>query len=311
MKLATDDSDRFSHRSRKSRKSLARRKRFKPYDPYNKNTNVSSRRDSPLTNDEFFRAISINADLAKDFLREMDTPVCTSTAIFLPVELDRVAPGRCLALSPFGHTSTLGFDCAQCLGSIKTGSYDPKSKLEKQITEEEELRSVALCFYNNAERAVRYKAFYLSLLSISLNAVRGSLVQPGLLYGYTVLRTVGTEEIFPIFKIDRNTSLLIMFVIFKSDTLHLGEACLRTLTENLSNYRMRIDCVKKTYVLAFVPLAPEPRSLSVQEDSICEAVSALDYSDELKQEIAWGTSLVSDIHLQLGKGSRLSLQLFQ
>ncbi len=64
---------------------------------------------------DFFRGISANFELGKDFLREMNTPIHVSEAVFLPLSLCTLSPGRCLRLSPFGHSLTLGSHCEICI----------------------------------------------------------------------------------------------------------------------------------------------------------------------------------------------------
>lgn len=84
-----------------------------------------------------------------------------------------------------------------------------------------------------------------------------------------------------------------MYTLFKNENLHIGEACLRLIIDNMLNYKVTLDCIKQTYVLKFEPIYPETNTMTVQEVEICEAVTSLDYTDEIKQEIVNGQELVA------------------
>nr|QRE02551.1 hypothetical protein [Otarine gammaherpesvirus 4] len=249
-----------------------------------------------LTDADFFDGISLNHELGKDFLREMDTPICTSNTIFLPMAFSEVAPGRCLLLSPFGHLSILGCYCDQCGqrdGCVVRGSAPetPAVTGAPSCTYGGELASVGLSFYNNADRVIQNRSFYLSLLSHSMDTVRSSFAQPSLMYAFLVFKTLCPDG-FPVFFCN-TMGLLSMRMVFQTQTLHLSEVCLRLLTDNLQCYSVTVDCVKQAYVVTIHPLALEDRSVTVAEDAICDAVSALDYSDELKHEILTCTSIAT------------------
>ncbi|AAC58117.1 ORF69 [Alcelaphine gammaherpesvirus 1] len=239
-----------------------------------------------LSNSEFFAGVSTNYELGKDFLREMDTPICTSNTVFLPVKFSDVAPGRCLTLSPYGHSSVLGFHCQECKPDSSSGFTQAQ-----QSAESNELLSVNLCFLNNVEKVVQHKAFYLSLLGHSMNTVKQSLGQPSLLYCYTVLKKF-YPQIFPIFT--ANGPMLTMYIIFTSLTLHVSEAVLRILTDNVENHNLSADCYKGHYILSIEPQALEESNLNVCVTKICDLVAQLDFSDELKQEYVNGSTLIAN-----------------
>lgn len=289
----------YSTKSKKTTKS--KRKNSAKYHPYNPPSNFhykNKKRLPEITTSDFFKGITMNIEIGRDFLREMDTPICTSKTIFLPLELSLLAPGRCIVLCPFGHTSNMSFDCSYCScvteSQKNTFSATVSSQTNSiQLKENDELYSVALTFYNHSDKVVQHKSFYLSLLSHSMETVRLSFKQPGLIYGYVILKQF-CQQIFPIFNETFN-GLINMFIIFKSENLHIGETCLRLLTDKLPGYNLSIDCVRQTYILKFSPKSQEERSLTVPEDSICDAVSTLDYTDELKEEILNGSILVSEM----------------
>ncbi|AMA67427.1 nuclear egress lamina protein [Vespertilionid gammaherpesvirus 1] len=287
--LSPDRKSIHSKKSKKSHKSYNSRKHKQH--PYKKSSSKhNSDVKDPLSSSIFFAGISKNSELGKDFLREMDTPICTSKIIFLPLEIDQVAPGRCLVLSPFGHVSNMGFHCDCCSDQAsKTHKWQHNGNTMKKLNADE-LYSVSVSFFNNAEKVVQNKNFYLSLLSHSMNTVKQSFLQPGLLYGYLVLRNL-CEEMFPVFLEKENS--LIMFTIFNHENLHIGEICLRLLTDNLPEYKITIDCIKQSYVIKFDPISVESKGASNSETAICEAISALDYTDEIKQEILNGQQLVA------------------
>ncbi|AAX58105.1 ORF69 [Ovine gammaherpesvirus 2] len=274
-----DSASRFSYHSTKSRYAFKRKRLASAKSSLIKKKKVA------LTNDDFFTGISINYELGKDFLREMDTPICTSKTIFLPVTLSEVAPGRCLILSPYGHSSVLGFHCHECRPENNT-SFTQTQK----STDNEELFSVTLCFLNNVEKVVQHKAFYLSLLGHSMNVVKQSLGQPSLLYCYTVLKRFH-QQLFPIFSAEGH--LLTMYIIFSTQTLHISETLLRILVDNIENHNLSLDCFSGHYILTVKPKSLEESSLNVSVSKICDLVAQLDFSDELKQEYLNGSALIS------------------
>lgn len=282
-----------SKRSKKSTKSRSHLKRHK-FHPYKTHSIKSAcKPHASVSIFDFFNGITLNSEFGKDFLREMDTPICTSKIICLPLDVNQIAPGRCLVLSPLGHTCNMGFHCERCtraenhsyshFQATSSSTINPGSK---------DFNSVTLTFYNHASKVVQNKNFYLSLLSHSLNTVKQSFSQPSLLYIYIVLRTL-CEDVFPIF-VEGDKGLLCLYTIFKQDNLHIGEACLRLLIDNLVNYKVTLDCIRQTYVLKFEPLCAETNTMAVQEQEICESVTGLDYTDEIKQEIVNGQELVAD-----------------
>lgn len=204
-----------------------------------------------LSDSDFFSAISIRNDIGSDFLREMDSPICTSKTLLLPLTADQIAPGRCLFLSAFGHTSNLGFHCDFCNSAETRNNPDGSPRDEAASTRAGDLLSVNLTFYHNADKVVPHKFFYLSLLSNSLDAVKQSFQQPGLLYAYVIFRSFSMNP-FPIFTIADD--LLTMWLIFRQRDLHISENCLRLLVDNLPMYKIEIDCVRKDYIISFTPL---------------------------------------------------------
>lgn len=285
-----------SVKSRKSTRSIRSHvSRHHPYYDMAPKWKQPSRANPPLTTSDFFSAISTKTELGKDFLREMDTPICTSKTVFLPLDISQISPGKCLILSPFGHTTNLGFHCDRCSGDSQRFSLAPgpsqfKSGPEKK---ENDLFSVTLTFYNNADKVVQHKTFYLSLLCLSMQTVKMSFMQPGLFYGYMVLKQA-FNDILPIFEVNAEKTLT-MYLIFKPTNVHIGENYLRLLTDNLSDYIITMDCVKQTYILKFYPLHQEQKILNARENSICEAIAALDCTDELREDIARGLNLI--LHL--------------
>ncbi|AAC95594.1 orf 69 [Ateline gammaherpesvirus 3] len=252
----------MSSRTTKSTKS-ARSRRHHPY--------------IKITDKIFFSAIASKKELGIDFLREMDAPICTSKTILLPLDLNSISPGRCIYLSPFGHTSNMEFRCEKCTESKTKGSGD--------VSQNHDLYSVTLVFYKNVDKVVKHKAFYLSLLSRSLENVKKSFMQPELLYAYVVVKEAG-HNVFPIF-FEKNESLS-MCLTFKCQTLHIGESCLRMLMDNLPNYKISLDYIKDVYAMTFTQRFSVQRSISIAEDSICESVATLDFTDELREEIVKG-----------------------
>ncbi|AJG42996.1 hypothetical protein KM481_gp66 [Harp seal herpesvirus] len=286
----------FSISSRKTRKShksyRAGKKNFHPYKAYS--IKSKHKGDIAISNEDFFNGISLNKEFGRDFLREMDTPLCTSKTVCLPLDISEIAPGRCIALSPFGHTANMGFYCDQCCQTLTSAKCHFKQQTPNKLFlgPNDELCSVALSFYNNAEKVVQNKAFYLSLLSNSVHAIKQSFVQPSLLYGYLVLKTM-CSDVVPLFTQGEN-NMLTMYATFKTESLHIGETCLRLLTDNMINYKITIDCIKKTYVIKFFPQHPEEKTPSVPETSICESIASLDFTDELKQELVNGHQIISN-----------------
>lgn len=155
---------------------------------------------------------------------------------------------------------------------------------------ESELYSVTLTVYNHADEVVQNKAYYLSLLCMSAGTLKSSFAQPGLFYAYYVLRASG-HAILPVFEVGPAGNLT-MFTLFKNTVVHIGENCLRMLTDNLPEYVITLDCVKQTYVLRFTPTHPERPMVNMRETQICEAVAALDLTDELREDISRGLALV-------------------
>lgn len=242
-----------------------------------------------LSDKDFFSAISIRKDIGSDFLREMDSPICTSKTLLLPLTADQIAPGRCLFLSTFGHTSNLGFHCDFC-NSIETKRPTDVSPRDETVsTRPGDLLSVTLTFYHNADKVVPHKFFYLSLLNNSLEAVKQSFQQPGLLYAYVIFRSFSMSP-FPIFT--THEGLLKMWLIFRQRDLHISENCLRLLVDNLPTYKIEIDCIKKDYIISFCPLAPEENRVTIPEASVCEAITTLDFTDECKENFVYCNSLI-------------------
>nr|ACG63560.1 ORF69 [Cynomys herpesvirus] len=242
-----------------------------------------------LSDRDFFSAISIRKDIGSDFLREMDSPICTSKTLLLPLSADQIAPGRCLFLSAFGHTSNLGFHCDICNSAETRRTTDVSPRDETVSTRPGDLLSVNLTFYHNADKVVHHKFFYLSLLSNSLDAVKQSFQQPGLLYAYVIFRSFSMSP-FPIFT--NHEGLMTMWLIFRQRDLHISENCLRLLVDNLPMYKIEIDCIRKDYIISFSPLVPEENRVSIPEASICEAITTLDFTDECKENFVYCNSLI-------------------
>lgn len=178
---------------------------------------------------DFFRGISANFELGKDFLREMNTPIHVSEAVFLPLSLCTLSPGRCLRLSPFGHSLTLGSHCEICIN-------------RSQVHVPQEFSSTQLSFFNNVHKIIPNKTFYVSLLSSSPSAVKAGLSQPSLLYAYLVTgHFCGT--ICPIFSTN-GKGRLIMHLLLQGTSLHIPETCLKLLCENIGpTYELAVDLV--------------------------------------------------------------------
>lgn len=282
-----------SKRSVKSYRSHA--PRHHPYSSKAPSVKPKAQAHPNLTTADFFSAISTRTELAKDFLREMDTPICTSKTVFLPLDISQISPGKCLLLSPFGHTTNLGFHCDRCSGDAQGFTLAPKPSQFKSGVEKKEndLFSVTLTFYNHADKVVQHKNYYLSLLCLSMQTVKMSFLQPGLFYGYMVLKQV-FNDILPVFEVNAEKNLT-MYLIFKPSHVHIGENYLRLLTDNLPDYMITMDCIKQTYILKFYPLHQEQKILNARENFICEAIAALDCTDELREEISKGLNLI--LHL--------------
>ncbi|AIB03225.1 ORF69 [Bovine gammaherpesvirus 6] len=277
------DGDALSKRSYATKASLcsAKRKKSKSI-----KSAIIKKKKITLSNQDFFSGISLNHELGKDFLREMDTPICTSSTIFLPTDFSAVAPGRCLILSPYGHSSVLGFHCHECKPHCSSAFNQNNVK----SNDNDEILSVSLCFLNHVEKVVQHKAFYLSLLGHSMNLVKQSLNQPSLLYCYIVLKKF-CSKLFPIFT--NHGGQITMFIIFNTSELHISETLLRILTDNVQGYSLSVDCFAGNYILAVKPRLAEEATVAVNVNKICDLVSELDFSDELKQDYVNGSSLIS------------------
>lgn len=281
--------------SRKSRRST-RSRRSHRYNPYSTKSN-SHRRTlksvSFLTTNNFYKGISRNLEFGKDFLREMDCPLCLSKPVTLPLNFRDVTPGRCISLSPFGHNLVMEFQCETCAVDGEGGSQPPprNRSIFNNNNKDDDLFSVTLAFYNNAGKTLVHKGFYMSLLSQSMDMVRRSFLQPSLLYSYLVIKTFSPQTIVPVFTSgDLGIS---MFVIFNSVNLHIGEPCIRLLSENVTNYHTSIDCSDEgIYVMKIAPLSMEMQKINIPEEEICDSIGKLDYTDELKREIVINTEIV-------------------
>ncbi|AAB66419.1 hypothetical protein [Murine herpesvirus strain 4556] len=226
----------------------------------------------------FFNLIYKRQDLGLDFLREMSEPLCTSRPVLLPLNLKNIAPGRCISLTPFGHTDNLGFQCETCTDPNLNKSIPPK--LEDPAFSKNELCSVTLTFYQQAEQVIQHKQFYLSLLNLSMDAVRNSLTQPGLLYCYLVTKAFMLEG-FPIF-FEETNGMLGLYLVFRRDLLHLHESYLRLLIDNLGNYDISVDSVGRSYIIKLCPVGNVSRIPTIPADNVCLAVNNLDYGDDVK-----------------------------
>ncbi|AAD21403.1 unknown [Macaca mulatta rhadinovirus 17577] len=245
-----------------------------------------------VSDTQFFSALTRRHELGVDFLREMGTPICTSKSVMLPLNLKTIAPGRCVSLSSFGHSSNMGFNCSSCTPTDRSAvSLDANALGEDSARKNSELCSVALTFYHHAEKVVQHKGFYLSLLSHSMEVVRKSFTQPGLLYAHLVLKTFGHDPL-PIFTVDADERLA-LWAVFHTRDLHLGETSLRLIMDNLPNYDITVDCIKQTYIMKFTPSRPDNATVTVPVNSICEAVATLDCTDEFREEIQRGTAIIN------------------
>lgn len=100
-------------------------------------------------------------------------------------------------------------------------------------------------------------------------------------------------EITPVFRA-APSGLLTMYALFRTQTLHIKEACVALLNENvLKNYSITLDCTKDTYIMRVTPTRPEDTAVSVAEDEICEAVAQLEFPDELHQILLAAPNLLS------------------
>lgn len=251
---------------------------------------------SYMTTEKFFNGISHNPEYGKDFLREMDLPLCNSKPVQLPLNLRTVHPGRCIELSVFGHSAIMGFQCEECTrtqsnGGKKAGFIDQNKHIQLGPNNENELFSITLAFYNNADKVVQHKGFYLSLLSHSLETVKQSFAQPSLLYTYLLFKNYYKQPLIPVFTPGENG--LAMFLLFDdAKTLHVNEQCIRLAADNLIYYSITFDCLQGTYVMALRPEYRECQKINIAEDDICAAVAALDYSDEIKEAIIENTNKI-------------------
>ncbi|CEQ32334.1 BFLF2 [human gammaherpesvirus 4] len=228
---------------------------------------------------DFFRGISANFELGKDFLREMNTPIHVSEAVFLPLSLCTLSPGRCLRLSPFGHSLTLGSHCEICIN-------------RSQVHVPQEFSSTQLSFFNNVHKIIPNKTFYVSLLSSSPSAVKAGLSQPSLLYAYLVTgHFCGT--ICPIFSTN-GKGRLIMHLLLQGTSLHIPETCLKLLCENIGpTYELAVDLVGDAFCIKVSPRdTVYEKAVNVDEDAIYEAIKDLECGDELRLQIINYTQLI-------------------
>lgn len=287
----TRHSKRYGHihtaKSVKSHAHSERSSRKMEHEPYNQH----------LTTETFFNGINNNPEYGKDFLREMDLPLCNYKPVQLPLNLRNIHPGRCIELSIFGHNAIMGFQCEDCTKTQNTGNrtagfIDQSNKtITIGPTNENELFSITLAFFNNADKVVQHKAFYLSLLSHSLETVRQSFSQPSLLYTYLLFKNFCKQTMTPVFTQEDHG--LAMFLLFNdSKTLHINEQCIRLAADNLIYYSITFDCLHGTYVMALRPEYKECQKINIPEDEICAAVSSLDYSDEIREAIIENTNKI-------------------
>ncbi|ADW24411.1 hypothetical protein RHVP.69 [Cricetid gammaherpesvirus 2] len=242
----------------------------------------------------FFTLLSTRRDLGRDFLREMVAPICNATPVLLPLDLRTVSPGRCVSLTPYGHTSNMGFQCKTCADAWQHNNQEtPLPKLDDPAFSKNELCSVTLAFYQQAGKVIQNKLFYLSLLHTSMDAVRASLCQPGLLYSFLVTRAFGKTP-FPIFF--PHEKHLGVNLIFKDDCLHLHESCLRLLIDNLSDYEISVDSINSSYILKLTPTGNVGKAAVIPMEPICEAVAGLECGDDLKAQFIDCMNIVSCIN---------------
>lgn len=276
-----------SRRSLRSTKSSRSGRRYEPYRRRPRSVQ-NLKQVAFLTTENFYKAISRNLEFGRDFLREMDCPLCLSKPVLLPLNLSDVAPGRCLSLSPFGHNLVMEFQCETCArpGQVNKSSTSPPR--------DDELFSITLAFYNNAGKVLLHKAFYLSLLSQSMDLVRRSFLQPSLLYAFLVIKTFSGQNIVPVFTSgDLGIS---MYIIFNSINLHINETCIRLLSENMTHYKNSIDCTGDgTYIMNIAPITMELQKINISHEEICEAINNLDYTDEIKGEIVTNTEIIERV----------------
>lgn len=246
----------------------------------------------------FFALITKKPQVGRDFLREMSIPVSSDNTVFLPLNVRRLPPGRCIMLSPFGHKSVIEFHCGTCR-KIPPNDSDLAFKMllsgrqtSMQTPDTDEANSLPLTVFNNAPKVIQHKLFYLSLLSQSMDMLRASFKQPGLFYAHFILAKFCPGG-FPVFKRESNTGLLSMITVYRSQRVHVGEGCLQALCENMPEYNVSIDItLNKVYIVVIEPRESETKLVSLQEESICDAVAALDCSDEMKQELITMYNLV-------------------
>ncbi|AZB49169.1 hypothetical protein [Vombatid gammaherpesvirus 1] len=244
----------------------------------------------------FFQLVTKKPQVGRDFIREMSIPVSSDNTVFLPLNVRRLPPGRCIMLSPFGHKSVLEFHCGSCRKAYHGIAEAHFSALLSghQIStshEVDEVNSLPLTVFNNASKVIQHKLFYLSLLSQSMDTMRANFKQPGLFYAYFTLAKFCPGGC-PIFRRQANTGLLRMITVYRSTSVHIGDTCLQSLCENLPEYKISIDTVNKVYYVSIEPREKENKNIALNEDAICEAVASLDCSDELRQELSTVYELV-------------------
>lgn len=269
-----------TRRSRKSHKNNRKEKHKKALNSiYNYSFINKSKNKISLTS--FFNGICSNYELGKDFLKEMNMPICTSHTINVPITINTIFPGRCLNLSPFGHSLILGSHCEKCtlyeLNSIPT-----------------EFNSLELLFFNNVGKYIENKAFYLSLLSLSIDAILISFRQPCLIYSY-ILFNHFIQGSCPIFTSTENGKIR-MFLFFKTLSIHVCETCLKLLCEHVgNNYDITVDITNECIFFSFYPNALEEKPLAADKETILENIKTLECSDELRHNISTFTYLCDSI----------------
>lgn len=209
----------------------------------------------------------------------MNTPIHVSEAVFLPLSLCTLSPGRCLRLSPFGHSLTLGSHCEICIN-------------RSQVHVPQEFSSTQLSFFNNVHKIIPNKTFYVSLLSSSPSAVKAGLSQPSLLYAYLVTgHFCGT--VCPIFSTN-GKGRLNMHLLLQGTSLHIPETCLKLLCENIGPaYELAVDLLGDSFCLKVSPRdTVHEKAVNVDEDAIYEAIKDLECGDELRLQIINYTQLI-------------------
>ncbi|AAN64284.1 ORF63 [callitrichine gammaherpesvirus 3] len=248
---------------------------------HNGSSKSQDRLGTQLTLDRFFTGISTNFELGKDFLREINRPICVSKSISVPLRLASVPPGRCLKLSSFGHSLVMGSHCDVCAGRAI-------------LDIPQELGSIQLSFFNNVHQVLAHKQFYVSLLSNSPDAVKAGIRQPTLLYAF-ILAGHFDLKACPVFTFNPRGKLT-MFLMVPGTSLHLSETCLKLLSGNICpTYNITLDLIGETFCLHFEPLeGVQEKTISVDESAIYEAIKGLDWSDELRLQIINYTQLISE-----------------